>query len=122
MLGWLRKNLFQNWASTLATLVMAALGVWVVRGMVQWVLTGADWGVIVTNLQLLLIGQYPRDQVWRLWLVLLGDGGGGGAVVGRVGKVRAQGGDGAGGGDALFAGAAAVRHADTGVVGRAWGW
>ncbi|MFN8470044.1 MAG: amino acid ABC transporter permease [Caldilineaceae bacterium] len=71
VLGWLRKNLFQNWASTLATLVMAALGVWVVRGMLQWVLTGADWGVIVTNLQLLLIGQYPRDQVWRLWLVLM---------------------------------------------------
>jgi general L-amino acid transport system permease protein len=71
VLGWLRKNLFQNWASTLATIVMAALGVWVLRGMVQWVLFGADWGVIVTNLQLLLIGQYPRDQVWRLWLVLL---------------------------------------------------
>ncbi len=71
VLGWLRKNLFQNWASTLATVVMAALGVWVVRGMVQWVVTGADWGVIVTNLQLLLIGQYPRDQVWRLWLVLM---------------------------------------------------
>lgn len=71
VLGWLRKNLFQNWASTLATVVMAALGVWVVRAMVQWVLNGADWGVIVTNLQLLLIGQYPRDQVWRLWLVLM---------------------------------------------------
>ena len=71
VLGWLRKNLFQNWASTLATIVMAALGVWVLRGMVQWVLYGADWGVIVTNLQLLLIGQYPRDQVWRLWLVLM---------------------------------------------------
>jgi general L-amino acid transport system permease protein len=71
VLGWLRKNLFQNWASTLATLVMAALGFWVVRGMLQWVIFGADWGVIVTNLQLLLIGQYPRDQVWRLWLVLM---------------------------------------------------
>ena len=71
MLGWLRKNLFQNWASTLATLLMAVLGLIVVRGMVEWVLFAADWGVIVTNLQLLLIGQYPRDQVWRLWLVLL---------------------------------------------------
>ena len=71
VLGWLRKNLFQNWASTLATLLMAVLGLIAVRGMVEWVLFAADWGVIVTNLQLLLIGQYPRDQVWRLWLVLL---------------------------------------------------
>lgn len=71
LLGWLKKNLFQNWFSTLATIFMLAVGFVVVRGMVQWVLFAADWRVIQTNLQLLLIGQYPRDQVWRLWLILL---------------------------------------------------
>ena len=30
----------------------------------------ADWGVVTTNLQLMLIGPYPRDQVWRLWIIL----------------------------------------------------
>ena len=70
LLGWLKKNLFQNWFSTLATIFMLAAGFVVVRGVVQWVVFDADWGVVTTNLQLLLIGQYPRDQVWRLWIIL----------------------------------------------------
>ncbi len=70
LLGWLKKNLFQNWFSTLATIFMLAAGFVVVRGAVQWVVFDADWGVVTTNLQLLLIGQYPRDQVWRLWIIL----------------------------------------------------
>ncbi len=70
VLGWLKKNLFQNWVSTLATIFMLGAGFVVVRGIVQWVVFDADWGVVTTNLQLLLIGQYPRDQVWRLWIIL----------------------------------------------------
>ena len=70
VLGWLKKNLFQNWVSTLATIFMLGAGFVVVRGVVQWVVFDADWGVVTTNLQLLLIGQYPRDQVWRLWIIL----------------------------------------------------
>ena len=71
VLGWLKKNLFQNWFSTLATIFMLAAGFVVVRGVVQWVMFDADWGVVTTNLQLMLIGQYPRDQVWRLWIILM---------------------------------------------------
>ncbi|HEX9609142.1 MAG TPA: amino acid ABC transporter permease, partial [Candidatus Limnocylindria bacterium] len=35
-----------------------------------WALTEARWGVVTSNLRLFLIGQYPADQAWRVWLSL----------------------------------------------------
>lgn len=70
VLGWLKKNLFQNWLSALATLLMIYLFFMAGRAMLTWVVIGAQWEVIATNLQLLMIGQYPRSEVWRLWIAL----------------------------------------------------
>jgi len=66
--AWLRKNLFSTWYN--AALTFAAL--WLLYALVppaiQWTLTEAHWGVIEANLTLFMIGQYPRDQLWRIWL------------------------------------------------------
>jgi general L-amino acid transport system permease protein len=37
----------------------------------EWAVTDARWGVITTNLRLFLVGLYPADQVWRVWLGLV---------------------------------------------------
>jgi len=74
-LGWLRKNLFSSGFNSTLTLVLLALLVWFGRGAIQWVTGEANWGVITTNIRVILWGIYPKGEVWRpaasLLLVLL---------------------------------------------------
>lgn len=71
VLGWLKKNLFNTWYNTLLTIVTLWV-VWVVgSGMVSWAVTTARWNVISENARLFLVGAYPPDQVWRVWLVVV---------------------------------------------------
>ncbi|HEU0293265.1 MAG TPA: amino acid ABC transporter permease [Anaerolineales bacterium] len=69
-LAWVRKNLLSTWYNVLLTL----LGVWLLytllRPAVEWALTEARWGAIEANLAFFMIGQYPRDQIWRVWLTV----------------------------------------------------
>ena len=70
-IAWLRQNLFSSWVNGLVTVVLGrrlSAG-WCSRS-AQWALTEARWGVVTTNLRLFLIGQYPADQAWRVWLAL----------------------------------------------------
>ena len=69
--AWARKNLFSGIANSVVTVILAALIVWLVINVGQWALTEARWEVVTRNLRLFLIGQYPADQAWRLWLSLL---------------------------------------------------
>jgi general L-amino acid transport system permease protein len=69
-LAWLRQNLFSTWYNALLTIVMAGILTLITIAIGQWALTEARWGVITSNLRLFLIGQYPADQAWRIWLSL----------------------------------------------------
>lgn len=69
-IAWLRKNLFSTWYNVLLTLLALGLLYALLRPAIQWALTEARWGVIEANLTLFMIGQYPRDQVWRIWLTI----------------------------------------------------
>jgi general L-amino acid transport system permease protein len=66
--AWLRKNLFNTWYNVLLTILALGLLYALVRPALQWALTEARWGVIPANLTLFMVGQYPRDQLWRVWL------------------------------------------------------
>ena len=69
--AWLRRNLFSSVPNALVTLLLGALLVWLAVNVGQWAVTEARWEVVTRNLRLLLIGQYPADQAWRLWASLL---------------------------------------------------
>lgn len=69
--AWLRRNLFSGIGSSVATGLIAGLLIVIAIRLGDWVLTGARWDVVTRNMRLLLIGQYPGDQAWRLWLSLL---------------------------------------------------
>ncbi|MBX3046133.1 MAG: amino acid ABC transporter permease [Anaerolineales bacterium] len=71
LLGWLRKNLFNSWSNAILTVAAAWLTFVTLRGLITWVFTEADWAVIQTNLRLILLGQYPIAQVWRIWVSML---------------------------------------------------
>ncbi len=69
-IAWLRKNLFSTWYNALLTLLALGLLYALLRPAIHWGLTEARWGVIEANLTLFMIGQYPRDQLWRIWLTI----------------------------------------------------
>ena len=69
-LAWLRKNLFSTWYNAALTVIALWLLYALFRPATQWALTEARWGVIEANLTLFMIGQYPRDQLWRIWLTI----------------------------------------------------
>ncbi len=70
-LRWLRKNLFNSLPNSLLTLVALAAGYWLLRGGLHWVLVTADWRPITRSPLLYLIGQYPREQIWRVGASLI---------------------------------------------------
>ncbi len=66
LLGWMRKNLFGTWYNILLTFVSAWFLYTVLSGLLGWVFFHARWSVVTENIANLLIGRYPRDQVWRI--------------------------------------------------------
>jgi general L-amino acid transport system permease protein len=69
-LAWLRNNLFNTWYNALLTFLAIWLLYALLRPAIEWATTEARWGVIEANLTLFMIGQYPRDQIWRVWLTV----------------------------------------------------
>jgi len=69
-IAWLRQNLFSGWVNGLITVLIGAALLWLVLQVGQWAATEARWSVVTNNLRLFLIGQFPADQSWRVWLNL----------------------------------------------------
>ena len=69
-IAWLRHNLFSSITSSIVTLVVVGLLAWLLVTIGAWAIGQARWDVVTANLRLFLIGQYPVDQAWRLWLNL----------------------------------------------------
>jgi general L-amino acid transport system permease protein len=89
---WVRHNLFGNWKSTVATLIMIALAIAYLPEVSNWAIfkavfrpnldecqaargTGACWGVVAQKYRLIILGRYPYAEQWRpliATLLLLG--------------------------------------------------
>jgi general L-amino acid transport system permease protein len=67
-IGWLHHNLFNSKLNGILTFVVGAIVLVVVYGLAQWILFDARWGVITDNMRLFLVGRYPPDEIWRVWL------------------------------------------------------
>ena len=91
VLGWLKHNLFRTWYDTLLTVGSLAFIYWVLSTIIEWAIiranfteetckaakiaaietgepVGACWGVVITNMKVLMVGRYPAEYVWRVWL------------------------------------------------------
>lgn len=67
---WLRKNLFSNWYNSLLTIILTGVIIWSSISLVRWVFVTADWRPVASYPLLYLVGQYPREQLWRLGVSL----------------------------------------------------
>lgn len=68
--AWLRRNLFSSLVSSAMTGLIIGLLVVALVGIAQWAIGEARWDVVTRNLRLFLVGQYPVEQAWRVWLSL----------------------------------------------------
>ena len=81
LLGWLRANLFGDLRTSLATLLIGGLLLWLLPQFLQWAVfsavwrpnfdacradgVGACWGVVAEKYRLIILGRYPFDEQWR---------------------------------------------------------
>lgn len=70
VIGWLRANLFSSWLNTLFTLILGTALFIILKGVIQWVFFSAKWAVVAANFKLIVVGQYPVAELWRVWLGL----------------------------------------------------
>ncbi len=71
LIAWARKNLFSNWFNAVLTLVSIIFLYFAVTTFARWALFTADWRPVTELPMLFLVGQYPREQLWRPGLSLL---------------------------------------------------
>lgn len=69
-INWAKKNLFSPWYNAIITVVLLALLAYGLYNFIDWATTQARWDVIPRNLNLFVAGTYPRNERWRLWVLL----------------------------------------------------
>ncbi|MGL5063041.1 MAG: amino acid ABC transporter permease [Microcoleus sp.] len=67
--NWARKNLFSTWYNCILTVVCLIVSFQVIKGIIVWATTKAQWRVLEANLPLFFAGRFPSESYWRLWLV-----------------------------------------------------
>lgn len=69
-LTWVKKNLFNTWYDAILTIVSLIIVVGGLYLSVRWIFFSADWAPVINNPILYAVGQYPRDQLWRIGAML----------------------------------------------------
>jgi general L-amino acid transport system permease protein len=80
-LAWIKANLFNDWKTSLSTVIVGGLLLWYVPQLLNWALlkaywlpnadacradgVGACWGVITEKYRLIIFGRYPFEEQWR---------------------------------------------------------
>ena len=63
---WIRDNLLNGWFNTLLTFLSIGIIYYSISGLLTWVFTQANWAVVSNFPTLYAVGQYPRDELWRI--------------------------------------------------------
>ena len=79
--AWVKANLLADWKTSLATLVIGGMLLWLVPQVLNWAIikavwvpdfeacradgAGACWGVIAEKYRIIIFGRYPFDEQWR---------------------------------------------------------
>jgi general L-amino acid transport system permease protein len=68
--AWMRANLFGSKLDTALTVLFGLLLLWLTYRIGRFVFVDARWEIIERNITNLMVGAYPRDEIWRLWAAL----------------------------------------------------
>lgn len=72
LVKWVRENLFNGILNSLLTVLLFPVIVYLLYQVIKWVLFGANWQAVSQFPLLFAIGQYPRDQIWRVGFIFSG--------------------------------------------------
>ncbi|MCU0544872.1 MAG: amino acid ABC transporter permease [Oscillatoriaceae cyanobacterium Prado104] len=67
--NWARKNLFSTWYNSILTVVCLIVSFQIIKGIIVWATTKAQWRVLEANLPLFFAGRFPSESYWRLWVI-----------------------------------------------------
>jgi general L-amino acid transport system permease protein len=67
---WVRRNLFSSWFNGALTVITAALVAYLAFRLVRFVFVTADWTILKTYLRSYMIGRFPLEEAWRVWVGL----------------------------------------------------
>ncbi len=74
---WAKTNLFSSAANTIVTAIVAVAAGLLAFFALRWIIN-ADFAIIRANLRIFMIGQFPREELWRPWasgyVMILGAG------------------------------------------------
>jgi general L-amino acid transport system permease protein len=65
---WIRKNLFNSWYNSILTILIIIVSYFALTSFFNWIFNVADWRPVTNFPILYLVGQFPRDQLWRVAL------------------------------------------------------
>jgi general L-amino acid transport system permease protein len=65
---WVRANLASTPWNAALTVVIGLAVLWLAYRLARWVFVTAEWEVVRVNLRLFMVGRYPADEQWRLWV------------------------------------------------------
>ena len=63
---WLRGNLFNDWFNSVLTILSVTFVIYFFVNITIWIFTKANWAPISGFPTLYVVGQYPRDELWRV--------------------------------------------------------
>jgi general L-amino acid transport system permease protein len=66
---WIHRNLFSSWFNGVLTVASGALVLFLGFRLVRFVFVSADWSVLKANLRVFIVGRFPQDELWRVWVV-----------------------------------------------------
>ncbi|MDH3942831.1 MAG: amino acid ABC transporter permease [Anaerolineae bacterium] len=69
---WVRDNLFNTWFNSILTIILIPLVGYAIFALVKWVFISADWTPVFSAPLLFVVGQYPRPEIWRVFISLAG--------------------------------------------------
>jgi len=65
--AWAKENLFNSIGNSIITLVFGAIFIATTWWAIGW-LVDAEFEIVRRNLRLFMVGQFPKEELWRLWL------------------------------------------------------
>lgn len=71
-LKWMKENLFSSIFNTVLTILLIPLISYLLFAVYKWVFFAAEWRAVTQFPLLYAVGQYPRDQIWRVGIILSG--------------------------------------------------
>ena len=72
LVKWIKENLFSSIINSILTVLLLPAILYMLYLVANWVLVGANWKAVSQFPMLFAVGQYPRDQIWRVGFIFSG--------------------------------------------------